>query len=67
MNPTIVISKHDGHYLITCDPYVRIFDKYEDAAKFIEETLNKPEMAPASQAPKWVEKLLWGSDEIKEG
>ena len=59
MNPTIVISKNDDHYLITTLSKVRIFDKYEDASEFIRGELDDKEDSVAG--------IPWVSEIIKEG
>jgi hypothetical protein len=66
--PTIVISKCDGHYLVTSDWEVHVRDKFEDAAKLIADLLDKPKTVPEENWPNansWVKDVL--KDEIKEG
>jgi hypothetical protein len=64
VNPTIVISRNDGHYLTTAEPgfEVRIFHDWKDVSDYAIKFFDmKPRKETWPNSPDWVEDL------IKEG
>jgi hypothetical protein len=61
MNPTIIISKIDGQYLITDERTCYIRTKWEEASKFMNELLESQHPVPEER---WPNQIPWVKEEL---